>query len=198
VRLNETEFTWTGPRRRAVELVAQDLLSDVEIAQELGIGKATLERWKKAPAFVEAVVEATEAAAEALRLEGIANKQNRIDGMVQRAFALQKIIKERGEDPHLSSFPGGSTGYVGADLKLIKVIDETATDDEGNRRTETGYKEFWVHFFDKTIWDAALSIEKQIAQETGQWEEKIDQSVTLQREITIYQGETGQRVEEPS
>jgi hypothetical protein len=184
-------FKWNGKRRRAVELVAQDILTDVEIAKKLQTNKTTLERWKRHPAFAAAVEEAIAAEVAALKAEGIANKQNRIDEAKQRHDALKVITGERGADEHIGSFPGGKTGFVAASLKLIKIIDETVEDEHGNKHTEIRYKEFWEHSFDKSLFDAFASLEKQIAQETGQWEEKIEQSVLLRREITVVESPAG-------
>jgi len=187
---NGTDFEFDGAKRRAVELVAFDVLSDDEIAREVGRTRQTLARWKREPEFMAAVGVAIAENTAAIKAEGIANKQNRIDEAKARHDALKVIIGERGADEHIASFPGGSTGFIAPSLKLIKIIDESE---------ETGpdvrYKEFWEHTFDSSLFAAFANLEKQIAQETGQWEEKIEQTVTLHREITVYQGETGARIE---
>lgn len=182
---NATEFQWTGKKVRAIELVAQDDLSDSEIAKDLGINKATLERWKRNPEFTEKVNEAKSARAAALRAEGIAIKQNRIDAAVARWNDLETLRAERAADDHIASFPGGKTGFVAVDLKLVKTIIETTANDPEGPMTST--REYWVHSFDNTLWTAYLNIEKQIAQETGQWEEKstINGEVLVRRYVGV-------------
>lgn len=163
---NVSEFAWSGRKLKAVELVAQDVLTDMEIAAECGVTERTLERWKRVPAFAEKANEVKTAIAAAVRSEGIANKQNRIDAAMARWDDLETIRQERGADEHIATFPGGKTGFVCPELKLVKVVDQTG---EG---TEISYREFWVSAFDNSLWAAYLNVEKQIAQETGQWEEK--------------------------
>jgi len=44
-------FDWTKQREEAVALLADDKLSDEEIARRIGVGERTFARWKKEPAF---------------------------------------------------------------------------------------------------------------------------------------------------
>jgi hypothetical protein len=170
----------TRRQRAAVELLVLDELSDEAIAQQIGVNPATLYRWKKLPDFEAAMRQARDEIIAALRLEGIANKQNRIDAQVERWNALEAIRRARMADPTLKQFPGSEeTGFVTAELKLVKVLTET---DEG---TEVSYREFWQHGFDTGLWNAYLSVEKMTAQETGQWEDKLNVGGSLERTYII-------------
>jgi hypothetical protein len=170
----------TPKQRLAVELIASDELSDLQIAEKLGVADRTLYRWKNLPQVQAAVIAAQEVIAEKLRLETIATKQFRIDAQVERWNALEAIRTARKADPQLSKFPGSSeSGFVTAELKLVKVVDEA--EDGGG----ISYREFWAHAFDASLWNAYLSVEKHIAQETGQWENKLAVEGTLNRELII-------------
>lgn len=168
MRLNATEFLWNGKRLQAVELVAQDALTDAEIANQLDVHKATLERWKQHPAFSEKVNEVKIALAAALRAEGIANKRNRMAGYQQRWELLEQVRRERGDDPTMAQVAGGKTGLLVRDIKLVKHIDET--DEETGQRI--WQKEYEVFAVDVPMMREWREIEKQMAIETGEWEEK--------------------------
>lgn len=56
-KLLNRPFEWTGARERAVALVGEDTLTNQEIATALGIGRATLTRWKHRREFKERVAE---------------------------------------------------------------------------------------------------------------------------------------------
>lgn len=48
---------WTGTKERAVDLVAEGALTNQQIADTLGIGTATLTRWKRRQDFKDRVAE---------------------------------------------------------------------------------------------------------------------------------------------
>jgi predicted DNA-binding protein (UPF0251 family) len=177
---NVSDSQLTPKQLQAVQLLALDDLSDEQIAEQVGVRARTLYRWKHEPAVQAAISDAKQVIADAIRLEGIANKQNRITAQVERWNALEQIRQARAVDEQLTRFPGGETGFVTAELKLVKVIDETS--DDG---TNVSYREFWVHGFDASLWNAYLSVEKMTAQETGQWEDKLNVNGSLKREYVI-------------
>ena len=161
-------------------MLAHDELSDEVIAATLKINPITLYRWKKIPEFSAAIQTAVDEITASLRLQTIATKQFRIDAQAERWKDLETIRAKRKADPALSKFPGSpETGFVTAELKLVKVVDET--EDGGG----ISYREFWAHSFDSSLFNAYLAVEKQIAQETGQWEDKLSVEGTLKREYII-------------
>lgn len=164
-------FARTGKRPRAVELVAEDRLTDVEIAKELGINKVTLERWKKHPEFARTVDNARQAVAEALRLKGIALKQNRIDAYNRRWGLLEDIRAARGADEWLSDVPGGSTGLVVKQLKTVKHHYIPDPDDEDGKPSQM-LVETWESAVDTGLLREWRELEKQAAQDVGDWTEK--------------------------
>lgn len=153
------QFAWTPPRVRAAELVADDALTDEQIAAAVGISRRTLHAWRQTPEFVARVEERRQAQREAIEAKGIADKRNRIGYLNERHAAMRLIVKERGEHEDMAGVPGGATGYVVCTTKAIgmganqQVVEEYAVD--------TGLlREFRAH-------------EQQAAQELGEWVEKV-------------------------
>lgn len=157
---NGTAFEWTDQREEAALLVAEDRLSDEQIAEKCSIGRTTLHRWKLEPAFAGRVEEHRTLWREELKRRGIADRQNRVDALNDRWRRLQQVIDERGTDPTMEGVPGGKTGLLVRQQRALgsgefmQVVEEFSVD--------TGMlKEIREH-------------EKQAAQELGQWTEKQD------------------------
>jgi DNA-binding XRE family transcriptional regulator len=170
-----TEFRWTTQREQAAQLVADDALSDQSIADKLGVTRQTLANWKREPAFQQRVAEHLEAAREAIRAEGIANRINRVNALNDRWNRMRTVIEERAEDEAMQDVPGGKTGLLVHQTKAIgtganqTIIDEYAVD--------TGLlKELRAH-------------EEQAAKELGQWTEKREDSGGLTIRV-IYDDDT--------
>lgn len=156
---NVPEFEWTEQRVEAAALVAQDALTDEEIASNLGIDRRTLTRWKGEAEFRQRVGEIVKETHERIVARGIAEKQNRIDALNRRWKLMDDVIRQRAEN--LTDVAGGgNTGLLVRQVKgagsgeAFRLIEEYAVD--------TGLlKELREH-------------EKQAAQELGQWTEKSD------------------------
>lgn len=159
---NDTDKPLTTKQRRAVEYVAHDLLSDAEIASELHITKNTLERWKRLPAFAAAVVDAAAKLAEAIRAEGIANKQNRIDSYRADYELLEQIRVERAEDARGAKEPGLETGLI------IRTVKGLGAGDNFQIINEYG--------LDTALINSRNTIREKIARELGQITDKADVS----------------------
>jgi hypothetical protein len=178
-----TAFHWTRRSEQAALLVAADELPDTQIADQLAVGRTTLERWKRHPAFRERVGNHVATWRAELRQRGIAEKQNRLDAYNDRWQALQTVIAERGADPAMQRVPGGKTGLLVRQVKLVKVYITTGDppedggedeEDGAGERLESAklYVEQEEFAVDTGTLKALLDIEKQAAIETGQWEEK--------------------------
>lgn len=172
--LSDTNFKLTGPRLKAVELVAQDAISDEAIAAEVGIAKRTLEHWKGVPIFAELVAESRTAMAEAVRKQGIAAKQNRIDSYVSDFILTAQIMAERAEDSDISEGPGGKTGLV---VRTIKGL--------GSGDNFTTVAEF---AFDAALLTARQTLRRQIAEELGEWQDNLNLSGDLTTTVRILGG----------
>lgn len=111
LRAPETEappFAWNAKRTKAVELLAQDVLSDEKIAREIGVGRRTLAEWKTRPQFR---VELDRLRAELLdeaRAFGIASQRARLEQQQGRWERMQEVIRQRAssEPPRVGGVGG--------------------------------------------------------------------------------------------
>lgn len=166
----EKAFHWDKRRERAAVLVAEDRLSNEEIAAECGVARQTLDFWKKHVEFQERVQEHIAAYREAVLKEGIADVVNRVKALGDRWERMQQVIESRGaryrkyretydEDPIVSTdlIPDeAETGLV--------ILIETPT--------KQGLKKEWA--VDTSLLAEMRQTEKQAAIEVGQWQEKTD------------------------
>lgn len=171
---NDPSFQWTSQRRRAVEFVADDRLTDEGIAREIGIARVTLVRWKRHPEFLAAVNAHVERLAAAIEAEGIANRQNRIDAYNRRWECLERIRAERAASPEMESIPGGATGFIVKRLKKVNVVSKPDPENEG--APVMVREEYWEAAVDVALLKEWRELEKQAAQDMGQWTEKREVS----------------------
>lgn len=171
---NGTGF-WTDAKHRAAERLAAGKLSDEEIAEELGVGRRTLARWKTVPAFTDRIVEIVRTNAEELRKKGVRERVNRLaelDDVVER---IKQVFAARAED--CASVPGGATGLLTRQIKLLGRGDNAREVEE--YRVDTG-----------TLRELREYL-KQAAIEVGEWAEKrlfggIDnQTIPVEVELAI-------------
>jgi hypothetical protein len=191
---------------QAALAVAKDDESDEAIAQRLGLGRRTLTRWKNLPAFQAKVHEHREAWAAEIKRRGIAEKQNRIDAMVNRHRLLEQVIEERAQDPLMQNVAGGKTGLLVATPMLVKVYEsrpvvdlEYVEDEEGGRfdRDVLNDRDYldsvkrsvveYEYALDTGLLKELRELEKQAAIELGQWDQKAAGSDGPNVEITITQ-----------
>jgi len=128
------EFKWTKPRERAAKLLAEDALTDEQIAAQVGVTPRQLWYWKATPAFADRVSGIVAAYADAIKDEGIANVKNRVAAQNDRWQRMQRIIDQRAADPALVGIPGGDTGLIVRQAKLVKVYEAAGSgqgDDDG-------------------------------------------------------------------
>jgi hypothetical protein len=165
VKQNGTEkLEWNEQLERAALFVAQDSLTDEKIADELGIGRTTLHRWKKDPEFIKRVKQIVEEIQAAIVARGIAERQNRIDALNRRWGLMDAVISQRAKT--LANVAGGgNTGLLVRQVKGVgsgeafQLIEEYAVD--------TGLlREMREH-------------EKQAAIEVGDWTEKREHKFNL-------------------
>jgi hypothetical protein len=151
-------FDWTGPKERAAALLAADEMTDLEIAEEIGVARRTLSTWKDHPEFARRVRDLALAIGQELTRHAIALKLRRMRAYDERWRALQRIIAERAADPAMQSVPGGKTGLLVRRLKSIGAGE--------NAREVSEYE------VDTALLKELRELEKQAAQEAGQWSTK--------------------------
>jgi hypothetical protein len=146
---------WTRRTEQAALLVAEDQLTDDAIAARLRINKVTLERWKQRTDFRARTQEHVAAFREAIRVRGIAERQNRINALNDRWTLMQRVIEARAADATMTG-AGHETGLLVRTYKpgKFRVVEEY--------RVDAGLlAELRAH-------------EKQAAEELGQWTKKTD------------------------
>lgn len=166
-----TRFKWTEKRKTAVELLAQGM-RDADVAKALDTTVVSLWRWERAPEFVAAVEAEGERIRAALRAEGIANKQNRIDALNERWGLMRAVIAARATAnthrnnawEHDASDATEDYAAAGAETGLMV---HTITYLKDGRREE------WT--VDTGLLKEMREHEKQAAQELGQWTEKREE-----------------------
>ncbi len=155
---NATGQRMSRRREKAALLVAEDVLTDQQIADQIGVNKITLERWKRQPVFAARVQEHRDQWAAELEAEGIANRKNRVAMLDRDWQRLEQVVRERAQDPAMAKVPGGTAGVMVHTIKVVGVGGNAQRVDEYS--VDTGLlKEKREHA-------------KQAAQELGQWTER--------------------------
>ena len=172
-----TTFEWTYRREQAALLVAEDALTDEQIAARLRIGRRTLATWKQAQAFIERVEAHTEAFRQAILRQGIADRVERIRAYNSRWERMQATIEARAREAQARHSAGDSIA-PGAEEGLLVVSVKMIGSGEAAHEIEE-----WA--FDAPMLRELRELEKQAAIETGQWEEKSILTVTPKAYDTI-------------
>ncbi len=152
-------------RELAASLLAEDRLTDAEIAARAGISRSTLARWKRSTQFQQRIAHHQAAQADSIVATGIASRRARIEALNDRWQRLQRIIAERAEvfgdrgPDGKPLVPGGGTGLL-------------------------------MHFAKsgEFVLDAALlrelrAVEEQAARELGQWVDRSRLDLAFAEEI---------------
>lgn len=150
-------------------MVAEDRLSNEEIAREIGITRQALDKWKIQPAFRSRVEELRETLRTAIIAEGIANRQNRVDALNDRWRRMQSVIDARAATPPPKAWhsddgsesidvPGWETGLL---TEVVRKVGDVV---------EFRYE------IDAMILKELRAHEEQAAKELGQWVEKSDRA----------------------
>lgn len=176
---NATPFEWTSQREDAAAMVAGDRQADDVIADKLGINRATLYRWKQEPEFAARVEEHRKAWREHVRNHGIADREARVRALNERWGLLQQVIQERALDEGMAGIPGGKSGLLVRQVKLVKVLAEALPGIIGSDGVLSPTKltqEVAEYAVDTGLLAELRAHEKQAAQELGQWSEKREVS----------------------
>lgn len=127
-------FTWTSPRERAAAFVAEDLLTDEEIAAKLSIHRVTLARWKAHPEFQARVDVMVADLARRAQRYAIARVERRVQAQNERWEKMRQVIADRATDADMRDVAGGPTGLLVRTYKTVgrgedfQVLPEFAVD----------------------------------------------------------------------
>lgn len=142
----------------AAALVAADELTNEQIAAEVGIGRTTLDRWKHDDDFVAEVRKLIAEYDKQMLHLGMAQRRRRVEALNDRHRRMARVIEARSKDPGTAKAAGGDTGLIVRDIK------------------SAGGKAVLIYSVDTPLLKEMRETEKQIAQEVGQWTEKLEHS----------------------
>lgn len=158
---NRTPFKWKKPQEDAAILLAEDELTDLEIATQIGVSRRQLATWKLHPEFSARIEELARELGEVTRRYAITKRIRRMKGYDDRRTKILKVIEDRAEEH--ATVPGGDTGLLVKSTKSVgsgsaaEIVDEYAVD--------------------VAILKELRELEKQAAIEAGQWTEKREHSI---------------------
>lgn len=155
---NVSGSTLSANQIQAAQMLADGSFTVAEIAEQIGVKDRTIYRWQKDPEFQATLNRHRDVLEAVILQEGIARKAQRIKRYAERLAKLDRVIEERGSDWRMADTPGGTTGLIVRQLKSIGVGAH-------NREVE----EFVV---DTGLLREIRELEKQAAQELGQWIDK--------------------------
>ena len=153
-------------RDRAAMLVARGGLPDAEIARQLGVSAPSIWKWKQREDFQRWVDDYLVDWRRELSQIGLASKEARLAFLSDRHARMTQLLEERANDPSLEGVPGGSTGLLTRQIKIIG--------------TGQSAQIVFEYTFDAALVRELREHERQAAQELGEWTER--------REITGRDG----------
>lgn len=171
---NQTEkkFRWSKAAAEAAVLLADDEITNEQIAETVGASVTTLWRWRQHPEFQDRVAEHTAALQAAMLRHAVAKRHKRLatlDKLHNKALA---VIDARAEEMAHEDAPGADSGLL---VKSYKQV--------GQGPAAQLMEEFTV---DTGLMREIRAIEEQAAKELGQWEEK--QAITGEVMVRRYIG----------
>lgn len=154
------DFCWTEASEKAAELLALGELSDTAIAEEVGVNRCTLWRWRRNAEFSKRVESHLEEIRAEIRRHGIGVVERRVAALDDRWHRLRRVMEERGASKDMQDVPGGPTGLLVRKYRSV-----------GSGENADLVEEFFV---DTGLLSELREHERQAAQELGQWLNKTD------------------------
>jgi hypothetical protein len=144
----------TAKHQTAAVLVAEDRLTDEQIASEVRVHRATLAKWKQQPEFIASVSGHTSRLTEQALECGIARREVRLSVLQEAHSKLLRLIDERAAAPEMQHVPGGKTGLLVRTEKIVGVGAGARTIEEFS--------------FDASVVRELRSLHERAAKELGQ------------------------------
>ena len=214
-------WKWTPKRDKVANLIAQHRCSDAEVCRrkDVDIAPVTLCAWKKYPEFLQRVAQYQAEYRAAIRAQGIALLERRIETYLEDFAATEKILQERGQQTSQASCTEAleKGESVVKNIKArkgekistdsAKEIVEAASIDPYAGGASTGYivrdvknNGQAVYAFDAALMRERRELRKQAAQELGQWTEKTEIGGTpgqpIEHKLTAVSTETLEKLEQ--
>ncbi len=174
-------FRWTGRREEAALLIAEDRLTNIEIAAKVGVTRQSIREWKQYPEFMARVDSHVAAMSDAVRERGIANRERRVAALHDRWRRMLRLMEDRAAE--MVGVPGGETGLLVKQIKAVKVKGRGPAGRAGTQLAlwdpeegdgalaDGGTVEVAEYVVDGTLLKELREHEKQAAIEMGQWEQ---------------------------
>ena len=124
-------WKWTKPKELAAKLLAEDELTDDQIAERCGVVRRSLAKWKVHPEFKVRVSQNVDAYRKRILSSGLAVRENRVKLLERLALGHVQVLDERAARPGFDDskkIPGGRTGLV--------VLQYRGQDPNGNALIE--------------------------------------------------------------
>jgi hypothetical protein len=153
-------WAWTKQRQEVLKLVIEGKLSVPQIAEKIDRRYDTVWTWIRHPQFKAKLATLQERQLEELQRITIANKVKRVEAAQVRHDKMNAVIDARAADPTLQAVPGGATGLLVRQLRAI-----------GHGRNQAVIEDYAV---DTGLLKEMREIEKQVAVECGQWQERLE------------------------
>jgi hypothetical protein len=163
---------------KAAQRLADGRMTDERIAQEAGVSRMTLYTWQKDPDFAARIEQHTQTLHARLVKRGAADKQKRINGQVERLQLYWDLLAARAGDGQAALKAAGTPDEAARALRALFGKGELPPGVETGLLTKT-YKQIGKVLQEEWAVDTGLlaemrALEKQIAQELGEWTDKKD------------------------
>lgn len=155
-------FEWSEAKERAAMLIAVGDKKNRAIAKEIGIAESTLYLWVREEEFAKQVEVYRTEIRQRVMEEGIASASDRMARSNLRWAQLLQITEERGKAKRHQHVPGWKTGLLCHTQRVIGRGEDSTTVD--------------VYELDAALIREERELQKQAAQETGQWIERSETS----------------------
>jgi hypothetical protein len=153
--------TLSNKQEDAAQLIVAGELSLVAIADAVGVTDRGLRKWRTEPAFIARVDEIRDEYRAIVRARGVAVREHRIEAYDRRSRLLDRVLASRAADKNLKKLPGGDTGLV----VITRWESIKGAPDEEPTLIP-------VHAVDTAMLKEWRELEKQAAQDMGQWTSK--------------------------
>ncbi len=164
---------------RAALRLAEGRWIDERIAKEAGISRVALWKWLHVPEFAALVEQQRSLLHGGVIKRGIADKQTRIDGQVDRHQRLQEVIEQRaarGQALLAEQASGLTPGGLPVPEGRKPIPAELATGMVVRQEKVTPFGSVAEFVVDAGTSAEMRALEKQVAQELGEWTEKRELS----------------------
>ena len=145
----------------AALLVARGELTYAQIAAQVGVDVDTLRSWRRDLEFKQIVESHQAAFLEEIRSLTIGQLWFRVRERQRRHDALMRVIEERAKSDLMQKVPGGTTGLLVHNVKML-----------GSGRNAVRVDLFRV---DTGLLAELRALEMEVAKEFGQWTDKSEQ-----------------------